>query len=196
MFEKGLELFEKSDFRMALEVFTDLGNSSFKFTQHETAVNEFYRGRCYHILGAYPNALMCYDNAREKGFYIPELPIFIGRCMAANGSTERAAEYFQELLRDDYLFHGRIRFEIGSIYLKAEQGENALKWFTESIAHNEKTADSLGGAALAHVMLGNCEEGERCFRQALVNHISDPVEFTAFFKEMLSSAKRSADKEQ
>lgn len=196
MFEKGLELFGKSEFRNALEVFTDLGSGSYKLTQREIAVNEFYRGRCYDILDAKPNALICYEKSRDNGFDIPELPIFIGRSMAANGSTDRAAEFFQELLREDYLFHERIRFEIGSIYLKAEQGETALKWFTESIEKHEKTADALGGAALASVMTGNCDEGERYFRQALVNNISDPVEFTAFFKEMLNSAERSADKKQ
>ena len=54
-FEKGLNLFHKNNFRMALEAFTDLGREENSLSKQETAVNEFYRGRCYDILDAYPN---------------------------------------------------------------------------------------------------------------------------------------------
>ena len=47
----------------------------------------------------------------------------------------------------------RMRFEIGSIYLKAEQPEKALEWFTSSIENRERYADSLGGAAVASVQV-------------------------------------------
>ena len=44
-------------------------------------------------------------------------------------------------------------------------------------------------------MLGRLEDGEKYFRQALVNNISSPVEFTSYFREMLDSAKRSGTKD-
>lgn len=194
-FEKGLELFDKNDFSMALEVFTDLREERFALTQKETAVNEFYRGRCYDFLGARPNALLCYETARENGFDIPELPIFIGRCLGANGSTAKAEALFMSLMREGYQYRDRMRFEIGSVYLKAEQYEKALEWFTSSIENRERYADSLGGAALASVMLGRPEDGEKYFRQALINNISSPVEFTSYFRELLDSAKRSGTKD-
>ena len=66
MFEEGLDLFHKNDFRRALEVFTDLENGEFKLTDEETGVNEFYRGRCYHIMNAFPNAIICYEKPFPK----------------------------------------------------------------------------------------------------------------------------------
>ena len=89
------------------------------------------------------------------------------------------------------------------VHLYTEDGldliDSVSSWWSVIHGYNHPEMNAAISGQLekfAHVMLGNCEEGERCFRQALVNHISDPVEFTAFFKEMLSSAKRSADKEQ
>ena len=184
-FEKGLELFHKGDFRSALEVFTDLGNEEQNMTTEEKGVNEFYRGRCYHILEACPNAIICYENALGKGFYIPELPIFIARCHAQNGYTEKAKQLYEELLvREDYQYSDRIRCEIGDMYLKLNEGQTALKWFEEAIQRHESYASALGGAAIAQTMLHNLKEGEALYRQALLNNIEDSIGFTRYYKEI------------
>ena len=196
IFEEGLESFDKNEFRKALEVFTDLENDKYRLSQRETAVLEFYRGRCYDILGAFSNALICYESSREKGFYIPELPIFTGRCLGENGNTEKAAELFESLIRDDYIYSDRMRFEIGNIYLRANKCEEALKWFNEAIEKHERYASSLGGAALACVMLGRCDEGRALFRQALINNIPQREAFTAHFNLLLRSAEQNGSKDQ
>ena len=183
-FGKGVELFHKGNFRNALEVFTDLGMNDDKLTVEEQRVNEFYRGRCYHILEAFPNAIICYENAREKGFDIPELPIFIARCNAENGSTRKAEELFKGLMHKDYKYYNRIRCELGNMYLKLNDGETALKWFNEAIERREQYASALGGAAIAQTMLHNLEEGESLYRQALLNHIDDSISFTRYYKEV------------
>lgn len=184
MFEKGLELFHSSGFRSALEVFTDLGRNEAGLSHEETAVNEFYRGRCYHILGAYPNAVICYEKAQEKGFYIPELPIFIARCYAENGYTEKAQALFESLIRDDYQYSSRIRCEIGDMYLRLNDGRLALKWFEEAIQRRESYANALGGAAIAQTLLRNLKEGEELYRQALLNNIENSINFTRYYKEV------------
>ena len=184
VFEKGLDLFHSGDFRAALEVFTDLGRDDKKLSVEETAVNEFYRGRCYHILDACPNAVICYENAEKNGFYIPELPIFIARCHAQNGYTEKAKSLYESLIRDDYQYSNRIRCEIGDMYLKLNQGETALKWFEEAIERRESYASALGGAAIAQTMLHHLKEGESLYRQALLNNIEDSIGFTRYYKEV------------
>lgn len=185
LFEKGLELFHKGDFRNALEVFTDLSNEEKDMSTEEKGVNEFYRGRCYHILEACPNAVICYEKALENGFYIPELPIFIARCHAQNGYTEKAQQLYEDLLaRKDYQYSDRIRCEIGDMYLKLNKGETALKWFEEAIERHESYASALGGAAIAQTMLHNLKEGEALYRQALLNNIEDSIGFTRYYKEI------------
>ncbi len=183
-FGKGVELFHKGNFRNALEIFTDLGKNDNKLSVEEQSVNEFYRGRCYHILEAFPNAIICYENAMEKGFHIPELPIFIARCNAENGSIKRAEELFMRLMDKEYKYYSRIRCELGNMYLKLNDGETALKWFNEAIERREHYASALGGAAIAQTLLNHIEEGEALYRQALLNHIEDSVGFTRYYKEV------------
>ena len=184
IFGKGVELFHKGNFRNALEIFTDLGMNDDKLSKEEQSVNEFYRGRCYHILEAFPNAIICYENAMEKGFSIPELPIFIARCNAENGSTQKAEELLIGLMDKDYKYYSRIRCEIGNMYLKLNDGETALKWFNEAIERREQYANALGGAAIAQTLLHNIHEGEELYRQALLNHIEDSIGFTRYYKEV------------
>ena len=195
IFENGFELFRNEEFRAALEIFTDLQNDDKKLSQKEISVLDFYRGRCYDILGASPNALICYKKCRTNGFFIPELPIFTGRCLGRIGSTDKAEEIFKSYMRDDYIYHDRMRFEIGNMYLKANKCEEALKWFNESIEEHEAYADSLGGAAIACVMLGRCSEGKEFFRQSLINTVNYRKDFTKHFNELLNSAEQSDSKE-
>lgn len=184
VFENGLELFHKGHFRSALEVFTDLDNSNLKRTDEEQRILDFFRGRCYHILGTYPNALMCYDKADERGMDAPILPLFIARCCISNGDIERAKKIYNELLDTDYEFRDMIRTEYGKMYLKLNDGQNALKWFQEAIDRHENYADALGGAAIAQNMLHNFKEGEELYRAAMLNNIEDPKTYSNYYKEI------------
>ena len=195
MFEEGLDLFHKNDFRRALEVFTDLENGEFKLTSEETGVNEFYRGRCYHIMNAFPNAIICYEKAQENGFSIPELPIFIARCHVENGNAGRAREIYSGLMDEDYKYHDIICCEIGNMYLKLNDGGSALEWFCRSIDKHENFANALCGAALANVLLGNAEKGEELYQQALLAGPDDPNDFKKQYK-MCVELKSSESKEK
>jgi tetratricopeptide (TPR) repeat protein len=182
LFEEGLELFHRNDFRRALEVFTDLGNGDMKLTAEETGVNEFYRGRCYQIMNAFPNAILCYEKAQENGFYIPELPIFIARCHVENGNAVRAREIYSGLMDGEYKYSNIICCEMGNMYLKLNDGASALEWFGRSIDNHENYAEALCGAALANVLLGIREKGEELYQQALIAGPEDPNGFRKQYK--------------
>ncbi|MBR3282368.1 MAG: tetratricopeptide repeat protein [Ruminococcus sp.] len=188
LFEDGLDLFHKGHFRSALEYFTDAGDDRFVLSQEEKGVLEFYRGRCYNILGTYPNAIICYDNAAAAGFSTPVLPLFTARCCIGNGDIERAKKIYGDLLDTDYEHGYLIRTEFGKLYLKLNDGENALKWFQEAIERHENYADALGGAAIAQNMLHNFKAGEELYRAALLNNISDPVNYSNYYKEIQAAA--------
>ena len=195
MFETGLELFHKGQFRNALEYFTDIGDDRFACTQEEKGVLEFFRGRCYNILGTYPNAIICYDKARDAGFSASVLPLFTARCCAGNGDTERAKQIYGELLDTNYEHSDIIRTEFGRMYLKLNDGENALKWFQEAIDRHENYADALGGAAIAQNMLHNFKAGEELYRAALLNNISDPKGYSNYYKNIQAAALLESDKD-
>ncbi|HRR75706.1 MAG TPA: tetratricopeptide repeat protein [Ruminococcus sp.] len=188
LFENGLDLFHKGHFRTALEFFTDAGDDKFTLSQEEKGVLEFYRGRCYNILGTYPNAVICYDKAADAGFSTPVLPLFTARCCVGNGDIERAKQIYNGLLDTDYEHADMIRTEFGKLYLKQNDGKNALKWFQEAIDRHENYADALGGAAIAQNMLHNFKEGEELYRAALLNNISDPVSYSNYYKEIQAAA--------
>jgi tetratricopeptide (TPR) repeat protein len=194
-FEQALELFHKNDFRMALEMFTDLENSGDKLSQQETAILEFYRGRCYHILDTFPNAILCYWKAKEGGFYIPEMSIFEARCHVGSGNYEKAEALYKELMTKDYKYRDRIRCELGNMYLKMDDGLTALKWFGESIEKHENYASAVGGAAIAQAMLGNTEKSAELYRLAILNNIDNADDFKHYYRGIIALRKNDKKEE-
>ncbi len=183
-FEDGLLTFHSGDFRGALDIFTDMDTGSYKMTREEQGVLSFFRGRCYQIMGLYPNALLCYEKAMENGFSIDELPLFISRCYSETGDTDNAVNELRKLLDTDHKYSSRARYEIGMIYVRLDDGETALKWFEEAIERREDYAEALGGAAVAHTMLKRIDKGEEYFRLALLNNIENDQEFMNYFKKI------------
>lgn len=184
IFEKGNYYFHHGDFRNAMDCFAELETGDYLLTTEEKGVLSFYRGRCYHIIGAYPNALLNYEKAQANGFDIPVLPIFIARCSAENGDTDRALQLYSKLIDPSYKHHDVIRTEVGKMYLRLNDGETALKWFQEAINLRENYSDALGGAAIAYTMLKDFKKGEELYRAALLNGIRDPVDYTNYYKEI------------
>lgn len=184
VFEKGLEVFRDKYFGSALEIFTELDDERFNLTEQEKGVLCFYRGRCYDLMDWKPNAENCYEKAQKLGFMIPEMPVFLARCYAENGSTEKALSMFTELMDTDKKYSDHMRVEIGRMYLRYDEGETALKWFSEAIEKHQCYADALGGAAIAYTIMGNVEEGEKYYRMALLNNIGDPQGFSRYYKEI------------
>ena len=77
-----------------------------------------------------------------------------------------------------------MRVEIGRMYIKLNDGENALKWFNEAIDRRECYANALGGAAIAYTLLRNFDKGEELYRMALLNNIDDPTGYSGYYKEI------------
>ncbi|MCM1006583.1 MAG: tetratricopeptide repeat protein [Ruminococcus flavefaciens] len=195
LFEKGLECFAQKEFRIALEIFTDLEDEKYRKTQQEYGVISFYRGRCYDILQAYPNALMCYEKAIENNFYYDGLPLLIARANFENGETQRAVDMYQELLDSERenRYERIVRTSLGHIYLKTGDSETALKWFQDAIDRHENYAEALAGAAIAQVNLHNFEEGDKLYRLALINNIENSENFTNYYKEIQAAALLESD---
>ena len=195
LFEKGLERFAQKEFRVALEIFTDLEDEKYHKTQQEYGVISFYRGRCYDILQAYPNALMCYEKAAENNFYYDGLPLLIARANFENGETQRAVDMYQKLLDSERenRYERIVRTSLGHIYLKTGDSETALKWFQDAINRHENYAEALAGAAIAQVNLHNFEEGDKLYRLALINNIENSENFTNYYKEIQAAALLESD---
>ncbi|MBP3747795.1 MAG: tetratricopeptide repeat protein [Ruminococcus sp.] len=183
-FESGLWTLHSGDFEAALNIFTELDASDIECSREEQGVLSFYRGRCYQIMGMYPNAVVNYEKAEEFGYSLPELPLFKARSCAATGATNKAIEILKGIMDTDHKYSCRARYEIGSVYIKLNDGENALKWFNEAIERRECYADALGGAALAYTIMRDLHKGEEYFRMALINNIEDPHGFTTYFKKV------------
>lgn len=190
LFEKGLECFAQKEFRDALEIFTDLDNANYPGTEREEGVLSFYRGRCYDILQAYPNALICYEKAAETEFIYDGLPLLIARASFENGETQRAVDIYTGLLEADHEneYERIIRTSLGHVYLKIGENETALKWFQDAIDRHENYAEALAGAAIAQTVLHNFEEGEKLYRLALINNLDNSEAFTRYYKEIQAAA--------
>lgn len=184
LFEMGMEMFHERYFGDALEVFAQIDSGSYTKTPEEQGVLSFYKGRCYDFMNWNPNAVNCYENAEKFGFDIPELPIFLARCYAKTGNTSKALELFTSLMDSDKKYSDRMRVEIGRMYIKLNDGQNALKWFNEAIDRHESYANALGGAAIAHTLLRHFDKGEELYRMALFNNIDDPSGYTGYYKEI------------
>lgn len=183
-FESGLWTLHSGDFEAALNIFTELDASDLERSREEQGVLSFYRGRCYQIMGMYPNAVVNYEKAEEYGYSLPELPLFKARSCAESGSANKAVEILKGIMDTDHKYSCRARYEIGSVYIKLNDGENALKWFSEAIERRESYAEALGGAALACTLMRDIKKGEEYFRMALINNIEDPHGFTTYFKKV------------
>lgn len=190
IFEKGLELFHHNDFRIALEIFTDLEDEKYSKTQREQGVVSFYRGRCYDIMGAFPNALICYEKAVENNFHYDGIPLLIARANFENGETQRAVDIYKGLLDSERenQYERIVRTSLGHIYLKTGDSETALKWFQDAIDRHENYAEALAGAAIAQTTLHNFEEGDKLYRLALINNIENSENFTSYYKEIQAAA--------
>ena len=160
----------------------------------EAAINAFYIGRCYELMGYYPNALKYYAQAKNLGFSDKVLPFLTARCTGANGDTGEAVELYMEVLSDRKSpFRNYVRTDIGRMYVRNDQPEEALKWYDEAINKRQNYSEALGGAAIATALLGQTESSEKLFRMAILNRINDPVSFTAYYRTVRGSVKAQED---
>jgi len=168
-----------------------------RLTDSEKAVVSFYTARCYDLMTYYPNALIYYERAREQGFHDKVLPFLNARCTGSNGDTDEAVKLYTEVLGDENSpFRMYVLTDVGRMYLKLNQPAKAMEWFSEAIEKHYNYAEALGGAAIAQTMMKNLIEGQRLYREALINHIKDPEGFASYFKEVLGSVMLEKDIEK
>ncbi|MBP3243034.1 MAG: tetratricopeptide repeat protein [Ruminococcus sp.] len=155
----------------------------------EQAVLRFYIGRCYDIMGYFPNALKCYQDSQRLGMKDNILPLLIARCTGSNGDTGEAVQLYTSILsnkKSPYRLY--VRTDLGKMFLRENDAATAMKWFSEAIEHRQNYADALGGAAIAQTMLHHFKEAEELYKAAIVNRISDSRGFTAYYKEVQAAA--------
>ena len=191
VFEEGLEAFHTGDIRRALAVFTELDSDAVEKTTEEKGVLAMYRGRCYHMMGLYPNAVLSYEKAEKNGVSLPFLPMYRAACCGRNGDVKGALEAYMKILDSDSEYAFIVRTEIGHMYLHMDDGENAAKWFHEAEERHENYAEALGGLALAYILLGKYEESEKYMRAAVLNRISNADDFIKHYKEVREAAMPS-----
>lgn len=188
VFELALDVFAANKFKHALEMFIEIGNGRFNLSNKEKGVLAFYCGRCYQIMGFYPNALYQYEQAESYNVIPDIMPLFIARCHAETGNTTKAFELYTKYRGSEYKFKSYVDTEIGQMYLRQNKIENALKWYLKAVNKHENYAEALGGAAVAYTILHKFDKGEECYRAALLNHINDSENFTSYYKEIQAAA--------
>jgi len=181
-FAKAMEYLFAKDVKKAVDIFLEI--KDMEISQSEKSVVYFYIARCYQLMGYFSNALTNYENAADAGFRNDLLPIFMARCSADMGETERAVEFYTSALNEENRYASIIRTDIGRMYLIENDGKNALKWFLEAVEKHEDYSNALGGCAIAYTLLHDLESGEDYYKKALLNKIPNSKDFTSYYKEI------------
>ncbi len=183
LFCAGMEAYAADRPREALEYFLSVQND-FELTQTESGVLSFYLGRCYQMLDCPSNAITYYQSARENGFSEPFAKLFEARSYAECGDFTNSLSCFQDLLDNDppaeFYF---LYTDIGYLYIKQNQPEQAEEWFRKSIEHKQNYAFALGGLAIAALQNGNFSKAQEYHYQALINHLENAVGFRKYYEE-------------
>lgn len=198
LFSRSLELLFSHEHNTALEGFKLLESEyAKKLSQEEKAIVSFYIARCYDLMTYYPNAVIYYDKAGSQGFTDPLLPFLKARCTGNNGDTETAEKLYADILADEKNPLSKyVLTDLGRLYLRRDEPEKAMKWYGEAIEKRQNYAEALGGAAIAQTMLHNINEGQRLYREALVNRINDAQDYMEYFKQVLSAVMLEKETEQ
>lgn len=172
----------QDDVMSALEGFLSLPMD--RMTKAEQGITHFYIARCYQVTGCPSNAVQNYREARDCGFDSVFLLLFLARSFTDGGSYDEAYAVYQELLGRETTEFSCVRTDLGMMYLRKRDGETALKWFQESIERAENYAFALGGCSLAYLLLGNAEESQNYYEQAVINHMTDLEGFKQYRQEL------------
>lgn len=183
LFCTGMEAYAADRPREALEYFLAVQND-FELTEAESGVLAFYLGRCYQMLDCPANAVSYYQSARAKGFSEPFAKLFEARSYAECGDFANSLAHFQDLLANDppaeFYF---LYTDIGYLYIKQNQPEQAEEWFRKSIEQKQNYAFALGGMAIAALQKGNFAEAQDYHYKALINHLENAVGFRKYYEE-------------
>lgn len=183
LFCAGMESYSADRPREALEYFLAV-QDEFELTDAESGVLSFYLGRCYQMLDCPSNAVTYYQTARTKGFSEPFAKLFEARSHAECGDFANSLALFEDLLEHDppkeFFF---LYTDIGYLYIKQKQPEQAEEWFRRSIELKQNYAFALGGMAIASLQKGNFADAQDYYYKALVNRLENAVGFRRYFEE-------------
>ncbi|MBQ9908100.1 MAG: tetratricopeptide repeat protein [Oscillospiraceae bacterium] len=183
LFCSGMEAYAADRPREALEYFLAV-QDEFELSVSETGVLAFYLGRCYQMLDCPSNAVTYYRKARENGFSEPFAKLFEARSCSECGDFSNSLTLFQDLLEHDppkeFYF---LYTDIGYLYIKQKQPEQAEEWFRKSIDQKQNYAFALGGMAIASLQKGDFAAAQDYHYKALVNRLDNAVSFRKYYEE-------------
>ena len=184
MFKKNIELLFSHRVNYALNGFKNMEE---EFEENmdtgEKSVLNFYIARCYDLMGFYPNAAKYYKSSKNFGFRNKVIDFLSARCAGSMGDIENALSLYNDVMYDRSTpVYQYVRTDIGKMYIKQDDAENALKWYQEAMDRHENYADAVAGAAIANLMLHNFDEAEKLYRKALLNRIN--IGFIQYYKEI------------
>lgn len=192
LFRQSVENIFTRHVNTALNGFKELEeNYSGELEDGEKPLVAFYTARCYDLMQYYPNAAIYYNKAASLGMKSDVLIMLTARCKGEMGDMKEAQSLYDSLSANGPL-RMFVRTDIGRLYLRRNDAENALKWYQDSINRHENYAEALGGAAIANVMLHNFDKAAEQYKAALLNHIPDPKSYAAYYKLTLEAAEKEA----
>lgn len=160
-----------------------------KTTDYEKTILQFYIARSYDEMNFFPNALRYYEKAINAGFLHEIIMLMYARCLGNNGDFKQALTEYNKISNNPESIYGMyVNTDIGRMYLKNNDAENAVKWYEKAIEKHENYAVALGEAAVAYTMLHRFDKGEELYRAALLNNISDTKGYTAYYKKIQAAA--------
>ena len=197
VFAEAMELFAARRYDLAVDVFMYIDeNMSEKLDGGEKAVLCFYIGRCYHLMNYATNAWKYYNLSAESGFRRKVLRLLMARCAGEMGDLNNALKIYNDILADaNDIYHVYVRTDLGRMYLKNNDAENALVWFSEAIDKHENYALALAGAALSNILLRRFDKGEELKKLAIVNGVPAPQEFESYFELLMKAETNSQGNE-
>lgn len=182
LFCDAMDLYAKDRIREALELYLQV--QDYPLSDAETGVLSFYIGRCYQLLSCPSNAIPFYEKALNNGFSEPFAQLFKARSYADGGNFDESYRLFCDILEHDppkeFYF---LYTDIGFLYIRQKQPEQAEKWFQKSIAEMKNYAFALSGMAIASLQKGDFKAAQDFHYKALVNRLDNPSQFRRYYED-------------
>lgn len=182
LFRRGMRCLADNSLADSLRML--LGVDEYRLNTKEKAVLCFYTAVCYRNMGYPTNAAAYFIKAGENGLDIPDVRFNALRCYCRAGSIHDAENIFAEMCADDLdkVYFNCLYTEMGMMFVRADDPDNAVKYFEKSIELEMDKASATGGLAVASLLKGDLDSAMRYFRKALIANIPDRRGFIEFFR--------------
>ncbi len=182
LFRRGMRCLADNSLADSLRML--LGVDEYRLNTKEKAILYFYTGVCYRNMGYPTNAAAYFIRSGENGLDIPDVRLNALRCYCRAGSIHDAENIFTEMCSDnlDRDYFNFLYTEMGMMFVRADDPDEAVKYFEKSIELDMDKASATGGLAVASLLKGDLDSGMRYFRKALIANIPDRKGFLEFFR--------------